>query len=98
MDSSNWICLLSTLSPNTHTKGNSLILYIYTLYTHRQCRSNYYPLRIINHWNCDWNKLLDEIVNCTSTNCFKTQIDNYIIAILTLHFCSQLSKAGLVRN
>ena len=60
-----------TLSQNTHSRGNSLKLYI--PYTHRQFRLYYFSVRIINHWN----QLPNEIVNCTSTKCLKTQIDNY---------------------
>ena len=38
-----------------------------------QCRSDYFSVGVINHWN----QLPDEVVNCTSRNCFKFQIDNY---------------------
>ena len=36
-----------TLSPNIHTRGNSLKLY--KPFTHRLCRSNYFSVRVINH-------------------------------------------------
>ena len=60
-----------TLSPNIHTRGNSLKLY--KPYTHRLCRSNYFSVRVINHWN----QLPEEIVSCTSLNQFKSLIGNY---------------------
>ena len=61
----------STLSPNVHTRGNSLKLY--KPYTHLQCRSNYFPIRTINQWN----QLPDEIIRCNTLNSFKSAIDNY---------------------
>ena len=49
-----------TLSPNIHTRGNSLKLY--KPYTHLQCRSNYFSIRTINLWN----QLPDEIIRCNT--------------------------------
>ena len=60
-----------TLSPNIHTRGNSLKLY--KPFTHRLCRSNYFSVKVINHWN----QLPEEIVSCTSLNRFKSLLDNY---------------------
>ena len=54
-----------TLSPNIDTRGNSLKLY--KPFTHHLCRSNYFSVRVINHWN----QLPEEIVSCTSLNRFK---------------------------
>ena len=48
-----------TLSPNVHTRGNSLKLY--KPYTHLQCRSNYLSIRNINQWN----QLPDEVIRLT---------------------------------
>ena len=66
-----WIFLLFTLSPNVHTRGNSLKLF--KPFTHLQCRSNYFSTRIVNLWN----QLPDEIVRSDTLNCFKSEIDNY---------------------
>ena len=60
-----------TLSPNVHTRRNSLKLY--KPYTHLQCRSNYFSIRTINQWN----QLPDEIIRCNTLNSFKSAIDNY---------------------
>ena len=57
--------------PNIHTRENSIKLY--KPYTHRLCRSSYFSVRVINHWN----QLSAEIVSCTSLNHFKFLIDNY---------------------
>ena len=70
-----------TLSPNVHTRGNSLKLY--KLYTHFQCRSNYFSIRTINQWN----QLPDEIIRCNTLNSFKSAIDNYLMKI-SIYFCN----------
>ena len=60
-----------TLSPNIYTRGNSLKLY--KPFTHHLCRSNYFSVRVINHWK----QLPEKIVSCTSLNRFKSLLDNY---------------------
>ena len=70
-----------TLSPNGHTRGNSLKLY--KPYTYLQCQSNYFSIRTINQWN----QLPDEIVRCNTIKSFKSAIDNYFNEN-NIYFCN----------